>query len=68
MQVPLLVVHGSRDGLIPPAQGRALYDRATARKRFELVEGGTHYSTNRVGQAQYREALQALFGLRLPGA
>jgi uncharacterized protein len=60
---PVLVVHGSRDGLITPELGRALYDKAAEPKRFVLVEGGTHYSTNRVGQTQYRVALRELFGL-----
>lgn len=63
---PVLVVHGSRDGLIRPELGRALYDEAVAPKRFELVEGGTHYSTNGLGAAQYQEALRALFGLGAP--
>ncbi len=60
---PVVVVHGANDRLIPPSLGRALYERATTAKRFVLVEGGTHYSTNRVGEAQYREALHELFGL-----
>lgn len=60
---PVLVVHGSRDGLILPALGRALYEQAVEPKRFVLVEGGTHYSTNRIGQAQYRSALRELFGV-----
>ncbi|MEP7100601.1 MAG: alpha/beta fold hydrolase, partial [Burkholderiales bacterium] len=63
VRVPVLVVHGDADGLIPPALGRALYERAAAPKRFVLVEGGTHYSTNGRGQRQYREALRALYGL-----
>lgn len=63
IKVPVLVVHGAADSLIPPSLGRALFDKVTAKKRFVLVEGGTHYSTNRIGQAQYREALRALFGL-----
>ena len=63
VKVPVLVVHGAEDSLIPPALGRALYDRATAPKQFVLVEGGTHYSTNSRGQAQYRAALRALYGL-----
>ena len=63
VRVPVLVVHGEADALIPPALGRALYERASAPKRFVLVEGGTHYSTNGVGQAQYRSALHELFGL-----
>jgi alpha-beta hydrolase superfamily lysophospholipase len=64
---PVLVVHGSRDGLITPDLGRALFDKAAEPKRFILVEGGTHYSTNRVGQLQYREALRELFGLGAAG-
>jgi len=61
---PLLVVHGSSDRLIPPELGRKLYERAKAPKRFVLVEGGSHHNTNAVGQAQYREAVVELFGLR----
>ena len=61
--MPVLVVHGSDDTLIPPALGRALYERAPAPKRFELVAGGSHHNTNAVGQAQYREAVRALFGV-----
>ena len=63
VKAPVLVVHGSRDTLIRPDLGRALYERAAAPKRFVLVEGGTHYSTNGVGQRQYREALRDLFGI-----
>jgi uncharacterized protein len=60
---PVLVVHGANDSLIRPELGRALYERAAAPKRFVLVEGGTHYSTNGVGQKHYRQALRELFGL-----
>jgi uncharacterized protein len=63
VRVPILVVHGSEDSLIRPELGRALYERAPAPKRFVLVEGGTHYSTNGIGQALYRDALRDLFGL-----
>lgn len=63
VKTPLLVVHGSRDSLIPPQLGQALFERATAKKRFVLVEGGTHWSTTGYGLAQYREALHDLFGL-----
>ncbi len=61
---PLLVVHGANDSLIPPELGRKLYDAATGRKAFVLVEGGSHHNTNSVGQPQYRVALNELFGLR----
>jgi alpha-beta hydrolase superfamily lysophospholipase len=63
---PLLVVHGSRDSLIPYKLGQGLYERARGPKRFVLVEGGSHHNTNAVGLAQYRQALAELFGLGSP--
>ena len=61
---PLLVVHGANDSLIAPELGRRLFDAATGRKVFVLVQGGSHHNTNSVGQPQYRLALAELFGLR----
>ena len=61
---PLLVVHGSKDTLILPSLGKKLFEAAQAPKSFLLVEGGSHYSTNSLGQAQYRLALADLFGTR----
>lgn len=66
VKAPLLVVHGSEDGLVPSRLGRALYEKATAPKRFVLVEGASHSSTAWRGGDQYRAALRELFGLRLP--
>lgn len=63
VKVPVLVVHGADDSLIPPALGRELYEHANGPKRFVLVEGGTHFSTNRMAHEQYRQALAALFGI-----
>ncbi|MEZ5705702.1 MAG: alpha/beta fold hydrolase [Burkholderiaceae bacterium] len=60
---PLLVVHGSEDRTIAPELGRKLFDAAQGKKRFELVEGGSHHNTNAVGQPQYKLALTELFGL-----
>lgn len=61
---PLLVVHGSDDTLVPGDLARKLYDAAGGRKRFLLVEGGSHHSTMSVGRAQYREAVRQLFSLQ----
>lgn len=43
--------------------GIELFDRAREPRRFMLVDGGTHHSTNAVGQAQYRDVVAELFGL-----
>ncbi|WP_119154699.1 alpha/beta hydrolase [Caldimonas tepidiphila] len=66
VRAPVLVAHGSEDRLIPPELGQALYERASAPKRWLLVEGGTHHNTNSLGLEQYREAIGTLFG-PLPG-
>lgn len=63
VRAPVLVVHGSEDRLVPPAIGRALYESAPEPKRFVLVEGGSHHSTNWVGLAQYRAAVREMFGV-----
>jgi uncharacterized protein len=60
---PVLVVHGSNDGMVPPHLGRALFDKAREPKRFVLVEGGAHHNTNYVGHEQYRQAVAELFGV-----
>ena len=60
---PLLVVHGAEDRVIAPELGKRLFDAAAEPKRFELVQGGSHHNTNSIGQAQYREAIKALFSL-----
>lgn len=40
--VPLLVVHGTDDWLIPPAHGRRLYAEAGEPRELVLVPGGLH--------------------------
>lgn len=61
---PLLVVHGSNDRLIKSDLGRRLYEAATGRKHFLLVEGGSHHNTMWMGHGRYREAIRELFSLR----
>lgn len=39
---PLLVVAGERDGIVPPAQSRELYETAAGSKRFVLIPGANH--------------------------
>lgn len=39
---PVLVIHGDRDELIPPDQGRRLLEAATGRKKLEILRGADH--------------------------
>lgn len=61
---PLLVVHGANDTLIRSELGQRLFEAATGKKKFLLVEGGSHHSTMWVGQGRYQEAIRQLFSLR----
>ena len=39
---PVLVLHGTRDAIIPFALGRELFDRLAAPKQFATIEGADH--------------------------
>lgn len=68
LKTPVLFVHGSRDGLIAPELGHALYDKAPQPKRFVLVDGGTHHNAGTVGLDDARKAMGELFGWGVPPA
>ena len=62
VKAPVLVVHGTRDAIVPFEMGEKLYAAATAKKkRFIKVEGGSHHNLSYVAFEQYREALKELF-------
>ena len=44
---PILITHGTKDEVVPVAQGRTLFAVANEPKRLEIIEGGDH---NLVGQ------------------
>ena len=46
--MPLLIVHGDRDG-IPPRYGRELYDLANQPKTFVRIVGGGHNDLRQYG-------------------
>ena len=53
VDVPLLIVHGDRDTLIPIEQGRRLYAAAGEPKQFHTIEGAGHNDTYIVGGETY---------------
>ena len=42
LEAPLLVLHGERDEVVPPSQGRALFEAAPEPKRLRLFPGIAH--------------------------
>jgi alpha-beta hydrolase superfamily lysophospholipase len=61
IRVPVLVVHGTEDRVVPFDMGLKLFDAIKAPKRFIKVDGGTHHNLSYVAFDQYREALKQLF-------
>ena len=63
VRIPVLVVHGEADRYVPARFSKVLYEAARGPKQLLLVDGATHNNSMRVGSAEYRAALQSLFGL-----
>jgi hypothetical protein len=57
LKMPLLVMQGDRDEVIPPALGRRLFDTAPEPKRYYAIPGAGHNDTYLVGGAAYWKAL-----------
>ena len=53
LRMPLLVVQGDRDEVVPPAQGRRLFDAAPEPKRYYAIPGAGHNDTYLVGGEAY---------------
>ena len=61
IDMPLLVIHGEKDAIIPPGLGRKLVERAVEPKQLVVIEGAGHnnlseYSTARIA----REFIESL--------
>ena len=57
--MPLLVIHGDRDGIVPIQLGREVYEHARAPKDFYLVRGAGHNDLTTVGGRPYFQRLRA---------
>jgi len=57
LKIPLLVMQGDRDEVIPPALGRRLFEAAPEPKRYYAIPGAGHNDTYLVGGAAYWQAL-----------
>jgi uncharacterized protein len=63
VRLPVLIVHGADDRMVPARFSQELYDAARGPKKLLLVEGATHNNSMREGSAAYREALHEMFGV-----
>ncbi len=56
IRVPLLILHGDRDEVIPYEQGRRIFEAANESKTFYQIHGARHNDTYIVGGQPYFDA------------
>ena len=59
IHLPLLVLHGDRDCIVPLELGRQVYESAHEPKDFYLIHGAGHNDTYLVGGEPYFQRLLA---------
>lgn len=57
VRVPVLVLHGEQDSMIPFKLGRAVFDAANEPKQFVAIPGADHNDLHLVGGETYHQAL-----------
>ncbi len=65
LRMPLLVLHGDRDQVVPFAQGRRVFDAAPEPKRFFAIPGASHNDAYLAGGDAYWRAIGGF--LEAPG-
>jgi alpha-beta hydrolase superfamily lysophospholipase len=63
VRMPVLIAHGAEDRYVPSRFSERLYEAAPGPKKLLLVKGGSHNDSMRVGNGEYKAALQEFFGL-----
>lgn len=66
LRIPVLVVHGSQDRLIPPSMGRELFEGAPEPREWFEVPGADHNDVFLVGGERYFDRL-AIFVMGVAG-
>ena len=62
VSVPLLILHGDRDEIVPYEHGKKLYDAANAPKQFYTIQGAGHNDTYIVGGEGYFRVMGDFIG------
>jgi uncharacterized protein len=58
IKMPVLVIHGSRDTIVPPALGRRLFEAAAEPREWHEIKGADHNDTYVVGGERYCRKLR----------
>ena len=58
IKVPVLIMHGDKDKLVPFEHGRELYEAANEPKEFYTIPGAGHNDTHIVGGEEYFDVIR----------
>jgi fermentation-respiration switch protein FrsA (DUF1100 family) len=58
IKVPILIMHGDNDKLVPFEHGRELYEAANEPKEFYTIPGAGHNDTHIVGGEEYYDVIR----------
>lgn len=58
LQMPLLLIHGSEDLVVPASMSQILFEAATVPKQILIVPGAGHNNVAAVGDTQYFDAVR----------
>ncbi|MCP4268955.1 MAG: alpha/beta hydrolase [Candidatus Brocadiaceae bacterium] len=58
INVPILIMHGDRDELVPIGHGRKLFEEANEPKEFYTIPGAMHNDTHIVGGEEYFDVIR----------
>ena len=63
LKMPVLIMHGTEDRVVPFEMSRQLYEKAPSPKRLKLILGGGHNNSARVGGAEYLNTVREFIAL-----
>ncbi|MBM6619451.1 alpha/beta hydrolase [Bacillus suaedaesalsae] len=56
--LPLFIIHGDQDDLVPTSMADEIYDVATSEKELWIVEGAGHTEAYTIAEEEYKEKLK----------
>ncbi|WP_083584434.1 alpha/beta fold hydrolase [Bacillus weihaiensis] len=59
--LPLFIIHGDQDELVPTSMGNELYEAATSEKELWIVPGADHTEAYTVAEEEYQQRLLTYF-------
>ena len=70
LKMPLLIIHGTKDEIVPFSQGRLVFEAAPEPKRFVAIEGAHHNDVYVLGGEAYAQSLDEFVAtlIRTPSA